>query len=89
MAKFIKLTEAGGQGRTILLNINTIEYMLPKHNSGTEVVTTTNHTKYVVRESMIDIMEYLDDIGRLLAIKPIAKETSPIMEVENNENHCI
>ena len=79
MAKFIKLTEAGGQGRTVLINLNTVEYMLPNPNGGTEVVSVTHHTKYRVQESMTDIMNYLDDLGLLLTIKP-AKETSPKAE---------
>ena len=88
MAKFIMLTEAGGQGRSIAINLDTVEYILHNPNGGTEVVSVTHHTKYRVRESMNDIMNYLDDLGLLLTIKP-AKETSPTMEVVNNEDHCI
>lgn len=87
MAKFIKLTEAGGQGRTIAINLDTIEYILPRP-SGAELVAVTHHTKYLVRESMDDILSYLDDIGMVLTIKP-AKETASITEVKNDENHCI
>lgn len=58
MAKFITLTEAGPQGRTIAVNIDTIEYMLPRpNNGGTEIVTVTHHTKYIVRESLDDILD--------------------------------
>ena len=68
MAKFITLTEAGPQGRTIVLNVDTIEYMLAKpNNGGTEIVSVTHHTKYVVRESMSDIMTRLFTYGMLLA----------------------
>lgn len=87
MAKFIKLTEAGPQGRTIALNAEAIEYMLPRP-TGTELVSITHHTKYLVRESMDDILSYLDDIGMVLTI-PSAKETSPVTEVKENEDHSI
>lgn len=83
MAKFIKVTEAGAQGRSVVINIDTIEYMLSRpNNGGTELVSITHHTKYVVRESMDDILSKLDDIGMLISI---AEETSPIMEVKNDE----
>ena len=87
MAKFIKLTEAGPQGRIIALNIDAIEYIFPRP-AGTELVSITHHTKYVVRESADDILSYLDDIGMLLTIKS-AKETSPIVEVKENDDHSI
>ena len=89
MAKFIKLTEAGGQGRSIVINLDTIEYILNNPNGGTEVVSVTHHTKYRVRESMEDILSYLDDIGMLLDINHYAKKTSSIMEVVNDEDHCV
>lgn len=87
MAKFIKLTEAGPQGRTIVLNIEAIEYMLPRP-TGTELASITHHTKYLVRESMDDILSYLDDVGMVLTI-PSAKETSPVTEVKENEDHSV
>ena len=88
MARFIKLTEVGGQGSSVLINLDTVEYMLHNPNGGTEVVSVTHHTKYRVRESLDDILAYLEDIGTALEFKP-AKETSPTMEVVNNEDHCI
>lgn len=73
MAKFIVLTEAGPQHRRVAINIDTIEYMLERPN-GTELVTSTNHTKYVVRESLDDILN-----------AHIVRKTSPTMEVKNDE----
>lgn len=68
MAKFIKLTE-GSQGRTIAVNMETIEYMLPRPNNvGTELVSVTHHTKYIVRESLDDILSKLDDIDLQLTV---------------------
>lgn len=85
MAKFIKLTEAGSQGRIVAINIEAIEYMLPRPNTGTELVSITHHTKYVVRESMDDILAMVES--------PVecrdAKETPSAMEVKENENYQI
>lgn len=92
MAKFITLTEAGPQGRTIALNIDTIEYMLPRPNNvGTELVSVTHHTKYVVRESMDEIMKLLFYHGMLVRELPIrktrsAEETPSTAEAENDED---
>ena len=58
MARFIVLTEAGPQHRRVAINIEMVEYILDRPN-GTELVTSTNHTKYVVRESIDDIMKIL------------------------------
>jgi hypothetical protein len=88
MAKFIKLTDRK-RGETFALNIESVEYMLPiPNNGGTMLVTVTHHTKYEVRECMDDILSYLDDIGMVGTI-PSAKETSPIVEVTESENHSI
>lgn len=88
MAKFIKLTDRK-RGESFALNIEAVEYMLPiPNNGGTMLVTVTHHTKYEVKESMNDILSYLDDIGMVLTI-PTAKETSPITEVKENESHSI
>lgn len=65
MAKFITLTEAGPQHRRVAINVNTIEYMLERVNC-TELVTSTNHTKYVVQESMNDILNILYYYGLLV-----------------------
>ena len=86
MAKFIVLTEAGHQGRNIVINIETIEYMLQRPNNGTELISITHHTKYAVRESLSDILNKLDDIGMLITI---AEETPSIMEVESNEDNRV
>ena len=87
MAKFIILTENGAQGRKVAINIDTIEYMLSRPN-GTELVSVTHHTKYFVRESMDNILSYLDNIGMVLGFKN-AKETSPTTEVKENEDPSI
>lgn len=87
MAKFIVLTENGAQGRKVAINIDTIEYMLSRP-AGTELVSVTHHTKYLVRESMDDILSYLDNIGMVLGFNS-AKETSPTTEVKDNGNHYI
>ena len=76
MAKFITLTEAGPQHRRVAINIEMVEYILDRPN-GTELVTSMNHTKYVVRESM-------DDIMRLL-YGPIVRKTSPTPETKTEE----
>lgn len=86
MAKFITLTTAGPNTRKVALNLDKIEYMIPRAKEGTELVSVTNHTKYVVKESMDDILSRLDDLGMVITI---AKETSPITEVKNNEDHCV
>lgn len=78
MAKFIKLTALRRNNEPIVLNIDTIEYMLPIAGSnGTSLISTTHHTKYDVVESMDDILATLDDIGMVISI---AKETPHIME---------
>ena len=76
MAKFIVLTEAGPMNRRVAINIEMVEYILNRPN-GAELVTSTNHTKYIVRESVDDIMRILNG--------PSATETSPTMEVKNDE----
>ena len=87
MVKFITLTTAGSQARKVAINLDKIEYMIPRSkDGGTELVSVTNHTKYVVKESMEDILSKLDDIGMVITI---ANETSPITEVKNNEDHCV
>lgn len=85
MAKFIVLTSTGSSGRKLVLNIDKIEYMLPRAN-GTELFSVTNHTKYAVKESLDDILSRLDDIGM---VTTIAKETSPVTEVKENEDHSV
>lgn len=68
MARFIKLTRLRGDGEFVL-NVDTIEYMLPiPNNAGTTLYTVTHHTKYEVRESMDDILSMLDDVGMLLRV---------------------
>ena len=63
MAKFINLTERRS-GTVFTLNIDAIEYMRPAVNGeGTEVVTTTHHTKYLVQETIGHICETMVDIG--------------------------
>ena len=79
MAKFIKLTEIGSQGRIVAINIEAIEYILPRPNLGTELVSITHHTKYVVRESMDDILAML---GESTAECRDAQETPSVMEVK-------
>ena len=59
MAKFIVLTEAGPMHRRVAINVEMVEYILDRAN-GTELVTATNHTKYVVKESIDDIMAIID-----------------------------
>ena len=77
MARFVKLTPLKRDGYFIL-NIDTIEYMLPiSNNAGTALYTVTQHTKYEVRESIDDILARLDDVGLVLTI---AKNTTPITE---------
>jgi uncharacterized protein YlzI (FlbEa/FlbD family) len=76
MAKFIIITETGPLHRRLAINIETIEYMLERP-IGTEIVTSANHTKYVVQESLDDIMQVI--------YNPIASKTSPTMEVKNDE----
>lgn len=78
MAKFITLTEAGPQHRRVAININTIEYMLERVNC-TELVTSTNHTNYVVRESMDDILNILFYYG--LVVKDHSNQTTSTEEV--------
>lgn len=88
MAKFIKLTDRK-RGEVFALNLEAVEYILPiPNNGGTTLVSITHHTKYEVRESMDDILSYLDDLGMVGTI-PSAKETSPIVEVKESENHSI
>ena len=77
MARFVKLTRLRGDG-CFVLNLDTIEYMLPiPNNVGTTLYTVTHHTKYEVRESMDDILAMLDDVGLVLTV---AKKTVPITE---------
>lgn len=83
MARFVKLTRLRGDGEFVL-NVDTIEYMLPiSNNAGTTLYTVTHHTKYEVRESMDDILSMLDDVGLVLTV---AKNTSPVMETINKED---
>ena len=86
MAKFIVLTTAGPNTRRVALNLDKIEYIIPRAKEGTELVSVTNHTKYVVKESMDDILSRLDDLGM---VTTIAEETSPITEVKENEDHSV
>lgn len=80
MTKFIKLTECGQLKRTFVLNVETIEYVLPMANgNGTEVVTNDHHTKYGVVETMDDILDMLRKEDLLIEL---AKETAAIMETE-------
>lgn len=85
MAKFIVLTYAGSNARKLVLNVDKIEYMIPRAN-GTELFTITNHTKYAVKESLDDILSRLDDLGM---VTTIAQETSPVTEVKENEDHSV
>ena len=85
MAKFIKLTDRK-TGAAFVLNVETIEYI--QHGTagvGSALVTTTNHTKYVVTEAMDDILQTLSDVG--VAVLTVAKETLSTMEgVDTNGN---
>lgn len=77
MAKFIKLTELR-RNCPVALDIESIECMLPIPNDGgTELISVTHHTKYVVKETMDDILTRLDEAG--MAIRD-AKVTDHIME---------
>jgi uncharacterized protein YlzI (FlbEa/FlbD family) len=81
MARFVKLTRLKGDGEFVL-NVDTIEYMLPiPNNAGTTLYTVTHHTKYEVRESMDDILSMLDDVGMVLTV---AKNTYPTMETDSD-----
>lgn len=63
MAKFINLTERRS-GTVFTLNIDAIEYMRPAANGeGTEIVTTTHHTKYLVQEIIGHICEAMVNAG--------------------------
>ena len=78
MAKFIKLTDRK-TGAPFVLNVETIEYI--QHGTagvGSALVTTTNHTKYVVPETMDDILQTLSDVG--VAVLTVAQKTPTIME---------
>jgi uncharacterized protein YlzI (FlbEa/FlbD family) len=87
MAKFIALTENGPQGRMVVINIDSIEYMMQRPNSNiTEVVSVTHHTKYLVRETLEEILNALDESGHLVSI---VRKTPSIMEVKNDENNRI
>ena len=59
MAKFIKLNDIRRNGE-VVLNVDTIEYMVPMTNGNTEIVSTTHHTKYIVSESMDYILDLLE-----------------------------
>ena len=77
MAKFIKLTDRK-TGATFVLNVETIEYI--QHGTagvGSAIVTITNHTKYVVKETMDDILQTLSDVG--VVVLTVAKFTPTIM----------
>ena len=65
MAKFIKLNDIRRNGE-VVLNVDTIEYMVPMTNGNTEIVSTTHHTKYVVSESMDYILRLLACSGMVL-----------------------
>lgn len=54
MAKFIELTDT--RRGHIAVNMDTIEVMAPIAAGGTEVISITHHTKYIVKESMDDIL---------------------------------
>ena len=83
MARFVKLTPLKRDGYFVL-NLDTIEYMLPiSNNAGTTLYTVTHHTKYEVRESMDDILSMLDDVGMVLTV---TKTTPPVMETINKED---
>jgi hypothetical protein len=60
--------------------------MLEVTNGGTELISVTRSAKYVVKESLDDILARLTDNG--MAIRD-AKNTASTMEVENNENYSI
>ena len=77
MAKFIVLTEAGPMHRRVVINVASIEYMLERPN-GTEVVTSTNRTKYVVQETLEDITKNLFYYG--LVVKDHSNQTTPTEE---------
>lgn len=64
MAKFIKLHDIRRNGE-VILNVDVIEYMVP-HAIGTEIVSTTHHTKYIVNESMDYILGLLTRSGMVL-----------------------
>lgn len=85
MIKFITLTTAGSSARKVVLNLDKIEYMIPRTN-GTELISVTDHTKYAVRERLDDILSRLDDLGMVVTI---AQETSPVTEVKENEDHSV
>lgn len=54
MAKFIELTDI--RRGPIAINMDTVEVMAPITAGGTEVISITHHTKYIVKESMDDIL---------------------------------
>ena len=56
MARFIKLTDFKSE-KPFALNLDTVEYIRPATGfEGTEIVTVTHHTKYLVKEAMEDIL---------------------------------
>lgn len=80
MAKFIRLTTLDRNNESLILNIDTIEYMQPIPGSnGTALVSTTHHTKYRVQESMDDILQLLSVNG--LTVDPPLKHMMDMSDI--------
>lgn len=76
MAKFIKLTELR-RNCAVAIDIEAIECMYEVSNGGTELISVARSTKYVVKESLDDILALLAEDG--MAIRD-AKVSDPIVE---------
>lgn len=92
MAEFIELTDT--RRGPIAINMDTVEVMAPITGAGTEIITITRHTRYLVKETMEDILSMMreetattDDPEDFINqfVVNFAKETTSIMEVEKNE----